>query len=314
MHPSIIFVLLGLSVSSALAAKALNLATNFLPFYIFSSPTIESDKCRGVYESDITGCTDTVDSTNSVFCTPLCEEALRQVQQKLGEACEGVVPEDDTVLEKILQYKLVESICRDGRSGHNPGPAAGQEVKKLEGHWGGDGSEATASIAGLQMEPGISVTRFETRVVPSSTVTSFMTVGAVTLLSETSRTVTISSELATTNSVCSVVGSNSYSGIVFTAVQVTAPFDGSAAARTTDTSPTSATPTHDSQTSANSGGGLSFSAKVGIGAGAGSVLLTIILVACVIRRRKGRSKKAAVTEKSLGGPRRRLLEDEQVGL
>lgn len=311
MHTSTIFVLLGLSVSSALAANALNLSTNFFPFYIFSSPTIEDgERCRAVYESDITGCTDTVDFMNGAFCTPLCKEALRQVQQKLGEACEGVVPEDRAVLERIMQYRLVESICSDGGSGHNPGLPAPQEEKKLEGHWGG-GSEATASTAGLQTETGISVMPFETKVLPSSTVTSFMTAGTVTVSSEEADTVTISTESATTSSVFSVVGSNLYGGIEFTAVQVIASFDGGAEATSTDTSPPTATPTQDSQTSAESAGSLSFAAKVGIGAGSGSVLLTITLVAWVIKRRKRRSKKAALAAKSPGGPRRRLLEDEQ---
>ena len=303
MYTSTLFVLLALAPSIALAAKPLNLATNFLTFNIFSSPTIESEKCRGVYESDITGCTDTVDFVKGAFCTPLCEEALRQVQQKLGEACEGVVPVDDSVLERIMQYMLVESICRDGGSGHNLGPA-GPEVKRLEGHWGGGGSEETAFSAMLPTT---------TAVIPNSTETIYSTVGTVTVSSETGGMVTMSSESANTTSVSSVVGSNSYSGIEFTAVQITALFDGSAAATTTDTSPPTATPTHDSQTCAGSGGGLSFAAKVGIGAGSGSVLLTLISAACVIRRHKRRSKKAAVAEKSPGGPRRRLLEDGQPG-
>lgn len=286
MHPSTILVFLSLSVSSALAAKALNLSTNFFPFYIFSSPTIEDgERCRAVYESDITGCTDTVDFMNDAFCTPLCEEALRQVQQKLGEACEGVVPEDRTVLERIMQYRLMESICRDGGSGHNPGPPAPPGEKKLEGHWGG-GSEATASTAWLQTETGTSLAPFETKVLPSSTIRSFMTVETVTVSSEEGGTVTILTELATTSSVSSVVGSNSYNGIEFTAVQVTAPFDGGSEVTTTDTSPPTATPTQDSQTSADSRGGLSSEARVGIGAGSGSVLLTILLVAWVIMRRK----------------------------
>lgn len=303
MYTSTHLVLLTLAASIALAAKPLNLATNFLPFYTFSSPTIESEKCRDVYESDIAGCTDTVDFMNGAFCTPLCEEALRQVQQKLGEACEGVVPVDDTLLEKIMQYVLVESICRDGGSGHNLGPA-GPEVKKLEGHWRGGGSEETDFRVTMPTTAAV---------IPSSTETVYSTVGVVTVSSETGRTVTISSGSAPATFVSAVVGSDSYSGIQFTAVQVTAPFDGGAAATTTDTSPRTAKPTHDSQTSADNDDGLSFAAKVGVGAGSGSVFLTLVSVACVIRRRKRWGKKAAVAEKSLGGPRRRLLEDGQPG-
>ena len=304
MYPSIIFVLLGLFVSSARPAKALNLYTNFLPFYIFSSPTVEDgERCRTVYESDITGCTDTVDFMNGAFCTPVCEESLRQFQQKVGEACEGVLPEVDTVLERIMQYRLVESICEDGGSGHYSGPA-GPEAKKLEGHWGGSGGETTASSAVLPIT---------TTKMPSSTQTIYSKVETVTISSKMGKTVIISSELATTASVSSVVGSYSYSGIEFTAVQATAPFDGGAAATIADILPPTSTVSQDTQTSSDSDDGLSFAAKIGIGAVAGTVLLTIILVSCVLRRRKRRSKKVTVAEESPEDPRGRLLEDGQPG-
>ena len=239
---------------------------------------------------------------NGAFCTPVCEESLRQFQQKVGEACEGVLPEVDTVLERIMQYRLVESICEDGGSGHNSGPA-GPEVKRLEGHWGGSGGEATASSAVLPTR---------TTMMPSSTQTIYSTVETLTVSSKMGETFIISSELATTASISSVVGSYLYSGIEFTAVQATAPIDGGAAATIADISPPS-TVSHETQTSSDSDDGLSFAAKVGIGAVAGSVLLTIILVSCVIRRCKRRSKKVAVAEGSSEDLRGRLLEDGQPG-
>ncbi|OBT62710.1 hypothetical protein VE03_07071 [Pseudogymnoascus sp. 23342-1-I1] len=91
--------------TTAQAASSISLGGNFqgLPFGI-------TGECRKIYNSPIENCS-SEDFQSGGACSQACVASLESISNTLNTACPGVIVDSRTLLGRIFQNKLIESVC-----------------------------------------------------------------------------------------------------------------------------------------------------------------------------------------------------------